>query len=61
MTIGGANVTLTPAMVVPNQSVTVTGRGFTSGKELATILIGGIAVPETTSQARTRWTPVETW
>ena len=51
LTIGGAQVEVSPATVVPNQSVTVTGRGF-SGRDadtgnLATldmILIGGTEV-----------------
>ena len=44
MTIGGASVTLSPSTVVPNQSVTVTGRGFTKGMLLDKILIGGTQV-----------------
>ena len=34
MTILGAQVTIQPTTVVPNQSVTVTGRGFTGGEKL---------------------------
>ena len=44
MTIGGAMVSLSPSTVVPNQSVTVTGRGFTKDLELKTFYIGGIKV-----------------
>ena len=44
MNIGGASVTLSPQTVVPNQSVTVTGRGFTAGELLERILIGGTTI-----------------
>ena len=54
MTILGAQVTVAPSTVVPNQSVTVTGRGFTGGEILSGsttnggssgISIGGEMVP----------------
>ena len=53
MTILGAQVTVEPSTVVPNQSVTVTGRGFTGNAILgdgtnggsSEIAIGGVAIP----------------
>ena len=50
MTILGAQVTATPSTVVPNQSITLTGRGFTSGGIIGAgegnsqILIGGTKI-----------------
>ena len=44
MTILGAQVTVQPSAVVPNQSVTVTGRGFTGSKILGDGSFGGVSV-----------------
>ena len=44
MTIGGARLTLAPTTVVPNQSVTITGRGFTKDSTLDEFYIGGIPI-----------------
>ena len=52
LTILGAQVTVTPSTVVPNQSVTITGRGFTSGGRISSghplsrIQIGGTPITE---------------
>ena len=54
MTVLGAQLTVTPSTAVPNQTVTVTGRGFSTGAgaslneegDSSQFLIGGTAIPE---------------
>ena len=43
--ITGADVDITPRTVVPNQTVTIIGRGFTGGTTISSILIGSETIP----------------
>ena len=43
--ITGADVEITPRTVVPNQTVTIIGRGFTGGSSISEILIGSEPIP----------------
>ena len=45
ITITGADVDITPSSAVPNQTVTIVGRGFTEGSNIVAIQIGSETIP----------------